>query len=90
MIELLLQNIKGGLSEVKVQKTLFYKLLVALIAGSVGFGTFFSALVITNLLKHIMDHFYTFTISTGDILLSSVGFLCLFLFSFLENSSKRK
>ncbi len=87
MIELMIQNLKGGLSETKLPGTIFHQLLVAIIAGSVGFFTFFATLVLIKLFYHVVGHFTIFTIDTSDVLLSSIGFLCLFLISFLENSS---
>ncbi len=89
MIEVMIQNLRGGLSADKLPGALFYQLIVALIAGSVGFLTFFTTLVLVKLFYHVIGHFEIFTIDTGDILLSSIGFLCLFLISFLQNSSKK-
>ena len=89
MIELIIQNLKGGLSEIKSQGAAFHQLIVAFIAGSIGFCTFFTTMVLIKLFSHIIGHIDIFAIDFSDILLSSIGFLCLFLFSFLENSSKK-
>jgi hypothetical protein len=88
MIEIMIQNLRGGLSEAKLSGSIFHQLAVAVIAGFVGFITFFTTLVIIKLFYHIIGRFSVFTIDTYDFLLSSIGFLCLFLISFLENSSK--
>ena len=90
MIEVMIQNLKGGISETKLSGTIFHQLLVALIAGLVGFSTFFATLVLFKLYNHLTGHLSMFTIDTSDILLSSVGFICLFLISFLDNSSRKR
>lgn len=86
----MIQNLKGGISETKLSGTIFHQLLVALIAGLVGFSTFFATLVLFKLYNHLTGHLSMFTIDTSDILLSSVGFICLFLISFLDNSSRKR
>lgn len=86
----MIHNLKGGLSETKLPGIIIHQLLVALIAGLVGFSTFFATLVLFKLYNHLIGHMPAFTIDTSDILLSSVGFICLFLISFLDNSSKKK
>ena len=90
MIEIMIQNLRGGLSDEKFKGAIFYQLLVALIAGSIGFLTFFATLVMIKLFYHMISQFNIFTIDISDILLSSIGFLCLFLISFLEGSGKNK
>jgi hypothetical protein len=89
MIEILIQNIKGGVSEEKLTATVLHQFIVAFIAGSIGFCTFFTTLVLTKLFSHVIGYISVFTIDYSDILLSSIGFLCLFLLSFLQNSSKK-
>ena len=89
MIEIMIHNLKGGISDANLPGSAFYQLLVALIAGSIGFCTFFTTLVFFKLYNHIFGHLEIFRIDTSDILLSSIGFICLFLISFLDNSSKK-
>jgi uncharacterized membrane protein YqhA len=90
MIEIMIQNLKGGISETKLPGTISHRLIVAIIAGLVGFSTFFATLILFKLYNHLTGHLAIFTIDTSDILLSSVGFVCLFLISFLDNSSRKR
>jgi hypothetical protein len=90
MIEIMLHNLKGGVSQDKLPDTIFYQLLVAIIAGLAGFSTFFATLILFKLYNHLIGHLPVFTIDTSDILLSSIGFICLFLISFLDNSSGKR
>jgi uncharacterized membrane protein len=90
MIEIMINNLKDGISENKLPGTIFNQLLVAVIAGLVGFSTFFATLVLFKLFNHLSGHLGVFTIDTSDILLSSVGFVCLFLLSILDNYSGKR
>lgn len=90
MIEMMINNLRGGLSDAKLQGTVFHQLIVAIIAGIVGFFSFFTTLILFKLTNHILGHLPVFTIDTSDLLLSSIGFICLFIISFLENSSKKR
>jgi len=90
MIDIMIHNLKGGISETKVPGTIFYQLIVAVIAGLIGFSTFFTTLVLFKLFSHLTGRLPIFTIDTSDLLLSSVGFVCLFLISFLDNSSGKR
>jgi hypothetical protein len=89
MFEIIIQNIKGGVSEEKLPESVLHQFVVAFIAGSIGFCTFFTTLVLIKLFSRIIGHISVFTIDYSDILLSSIGFLCLFLLSFLQNSTKK-
>lgn len=84
MIELMIQNLKGGLSETKLPGTVIHHFIVALISGFIGFSSFFITLIFIKLFNNLTGHFNIFTIDYSDILLSSIGFLCLFIISFLE------
>ena len=86
----MIHNLKSGISETKLPATIFYQLIVAVIAGLVGFSTFFTTLVLFKLFSHITGNLPIITIETGDLLLSSVGFVCLFLISFLDKSSGKR
>lgn len=88
MIEVMIQNLRGGLSE-KTSGVIFHDLIVALVAGSVGFLTFFSTLILIKIFDHLIGHIKILTIDKGDILLSAIGFLCLFLISYLQSFSKK-
>lgn len=86
----MIHNLRGGIAETKLPGAISHQLLVAIIAGLIGFSTFFSTLVLFKLYNRIFGHLPVFTIDTSDILLSSVGFICLFLISFLDNSSRKR
>ena len=90
MIEIMISNLRGGIAETWLPGAIFHELLVAVIAGLVGFFTFFSTLLLFKFYNHIFGHLPVFTIDTSDILLSSVGFICLFLISYLDNSSRKR
>lgn len=90
MIEIMINNLRGGIPDAKLQGTIFHQMVVAIIAGTVGFVTFFATLVLFKLINHISGRLPVFTIDTSDLLLSSIGFICLFMISFLENSSKKR
>jgi hypothetical protein len=90
MIEIMIQNIKGGISETKLPGIGFHQLLVAIIAGLAGFFTFFTTIILIKFFDNLLGNLSVFRIDTNDLLLSSIGFLCLFLISFLDNSSKKR
>jgi hypothetical protein len=90
MIEMIIHNLKGGISEAKLSGTDFHRLILAVIAGSIGFCTFFTTLVLFKFFNHIFGYLPVFTIDTGDILLSSIGFICLFLIPFLDKTSEER
>ncbi len=89
MIEIMIQNIKGGISETKLPGTIFHQLLVAIIAGVAGFSAFLTTIILIKFFNHLLGYLSFFSIDTNDLLLSSIGFLCLFLISLLDNSTKK-
>jgi hypothetical protein len=90
MIEIMLNNLKGGITAKRTSGTGFHQLFVAIIAGTIGFCTFFTTMVFFKLINNLFEHLSVFRIDTSDLLLSSIGFICLFLISFLDNSSKKR
>jgi hypothetical protein len=70
-------------SNLKFTAAIFQLLIPAFLSGLIGFSSFFITLLATNVLYH-----QDFMIDLGNILLSSVGFLCLFILSFLERGKK--
>ncbi|MCF8419952.1 MAG: hypothetical protein K9G63_13790 [Melioribacteraceae bacterium] len=54
-------------------------------SGLLGFVSFFSILVITKFLAYVLKTQPDFKIESGDIFLSLIGFVLVFLIRFLEN-----
>jgi hypothetical protein len=54
-------------------------------AGILGFTSFLVVLILTKLISVIIGTVTSFQLEMDDILLSSIGFILLFLIRFLEN-----
>ncbi len=77
---------KEVLKKENVLKNLLLKFLwLPFKSGLGGFATFFSVLLFTKFFAYLIGAQDTFEIDFGDILLSSIGFVLMFLIKFLEN-----
>jgi ABC-type Mn2+/Zn2+ transport system permease subunit len=58
--------------------------------GFFGFGIFLSVLACSKFFSFLIGNIKSFTIDDKDVILSSVGFICLFLISILNNFNSEK
>ena len=58
--------------------------------GFFGFGIFLSVLSASKLMAFIFGIMNSFAIDEKDLILSSVGFICLFLIDILKNFDNQK
>jgi hypothetical protein len=82
------QNSKGVFSNFKYSGVIFQSFLPAFLSGLIGFIIFFAVLVFIRFFDHVIGY-KIFAVEMEDILLSSIGFLCLFMLSFLKHFTKR-
>lgn len=54
-------------------------------SGLFGFAAFFSILLVTKLISYWIGTTSEFVVDIDDVLLSSIGFILVFLIKFLEN-----
>ncbi len=67
-------------------KSFFFLYVISPVkSGLAGFAAFFSILMITKALGYLLGTQPTFNIIFDDVLLSSIGFVLVFLIRFLEN-----
>lgn len=59
-------------------------------SGVVGFAAFFTVLVITKLLSYLIGTRDVFTIEIEDLTVSFIGFILLFLFTFVEQFKDKR
>lgn len=64
-------------------------LLEPVSAGLFGFALFFSILLITKLAATFIGTFPSFQVDFGDVTLSLIGFLLMFLIKLLENINSK-
>ena len=58
--------------------------------GFFGFGIFLAVLACSKFFSFLIGNVKSFTIDEKDLILSSVGFICLFLISILKNFNNEK
>ena len=58
--------------------------------GFFGFGIFLAILTISKLISFLIGIVKSFSIDEKDLILCSVGFICLFLIDILKNFEGRK
>ncbi len=74
----------------KVPNQVFSKYVFSPLKGGIGgFAIFFSILIFTKLLAYFIGVQNIFNIDFSDVLLSTIGFVLVFLIKFLENFQKR-
>ncbi|MBN1301259.1 MAG: hypothetical protein JW995_08565 [Melioribacteraceae bacterium] len=58
-------------------------------SGILGFSIFFVILIATKFAGYILGTYTSFTINADDVILSSIGFVLLFILKLTENSKER-
>jgi hypothetical protein len=58
--------------------------------GFFGFGIFLTAVSISKFVAFLFGAMRTFSVDEKDLILSSVGFICLFLIDILKNFNNQK
>ena len=58
-------------------------------SGIIGFSTFFTILILTKLLSYFIGTRDLFSVDIEDVLLSSIGFVLVFLIRLLENFKEK-
>lgn len=77
--------------EKKNNKMFFKSFLVLPFAnGLLGFTLFFTILFLTKSFSSLIGSIEVFTIDIEDVVLSSIGFILLFLIKFLENFAEKE
>jgi len=77
--------------EKKNYKTFFKSFfLLPFINGLFGFTLFFTILFLTKSFSSWIGSIEVFTIDIEDVVLSSIGFILLFLIKFLENFAEKE
>ncbi len=89
----MLEAIKGK-TKVSESKTniMFYiseYVIAPVKSGLAGFAAFFSILILTKALGHLLGTQPTFEIVLDDVFLSSIGFILVFLIRLLENIKEK-
>lgn len=84
MFRLTNSDLKGVSSYFK-SSGIFRRIFISVLSGLIGFSAFFITVILIKFFYHFIGEFEVFEIDTGDFLLSSIGFVFLFLLSFLES-----
>lgn len=59
-------------------------------SGFLGFASFLIVLLITKFISYVIGTIDQFNFELDDLILSSIGFVLLFLIRFLENFSEKE
>jgi hypothetical protein len=81
------------LQESTIKKSVHFNFLIKYIllpirSGILGFATIFIVLIATKYFSFLLHREDTFSIDLNDVMLSSIGFFCLFLIYILKNSKQ--
>lgn len=84
------EGVRQSTAKGKVKNLLNRFVWQPLKSGLLGFTAFFTVLVITKLLSYLIGTRESFVIEVEDLTVSFIGFILLYLFTFVEQFKDRK
>ena len=77
-------------SQSNISEIIFEYVIHPLNEGFFGFGIFLALLTVLKFIPFLFGFASSFAIDEKDLILSSIGFICLFLIDILKNFEGRK